>query len=136
MKFLFIPELDIPLLCIFILWLVLLVDYIERRKKLTLYLLIFLSLTVFLSNLYTYVFFVKIPNPYEKFDMIRIGNWIFNILYQIICVIITIKSGLLSGSITKKVLFAIFIVITTAIFYFFMSEFHDLYYGFFVTHFN
>lgn len=124
------PRLAVPLFLIFVVWLVLLIDFIERRKKITLYLLIFLSLSIILSNLYNCVFDIIIPNPFEKHYLFFAGSWVCNILYQLVCSIITIKSGLLYRSENRQILFGIFIVFTTATFYFITSVFYSFCYTF------
>ena len=128
--------LQIVTILIFVLWTILLIDYCKHKNKFSLYLLIFLSLSVFLSLLYTYVFNITIPKPYEKLDMFFAGSWICNILYQLIIVIATIKSGLLCRNYKKLILFATFVVITIAIFYYFSAELRLLFYHIFVSHFN
>ena len=128
--------LQIATILILTLWVILLINCCKRKNKLSLYMLIFLPLSVSLSLLYTYVFNVSIPKPYEKFEMFFVGSWICNILYQLINIIIIIKLGLLSGGFKKVILFAIFIVITTAIFYYFSSELRLLFYHIFISRFN
>lgn len=132
----FLLGLKIATVLILTLWIILLIDYCKCKNKLSLYMLIFLPLTVFSSLLYTCIFNVTVPIAYEKYEMFFMGSWAVNFLYQLVSVMLIVKSGLLGTNRKKSILFAIFIVISTAIFYYFSAELRLLFYHIFVSKFN